>query len=361
MGNGTYTTYTYDADGNVLDLINYAPNGTVNSSFVYTYNALEQVTTETTVDGEWTYSYDAIGELTQSVFASTNPSVPSQNLAYTYDANGNRIETIENGVTTGYVTNALNQYTSVGDASLSYDANGNLISETAGGVTTTYTYNELNQITGVSGPDGTQTFLYDALGNMSSSTTNGVETQYLVDPTGPGNTVSTYDSTGSLIADYVYGLGLTSQVGASGLSNYYDSDALGSIADQTGSSGIGSARSDYLPFGGTINQPQGNGPFGFVGLYGVTAETNGLSSMGARFYDSSLGRFLNLDPLNVLGSGSNLYAYTGNDPIGFVDPTGLASEEVRNEDPFLDELDPNYAEQAEWLKASLAQPRKVVS
>ena len=39
-GNGTYTSYTYDADGNVVDLINYSASNAVQSSFVYTYNAV---------------------------------------------------------------------------------------------------------------------------------------------------------------------------------------------------------------------------------------------------------------------------------------------------------------------------------
>ena len=63
-GNGTanlaapytspYTTYTYDADGNLLHLVNYASGTTVNSRFDYTYNALGQVATMATVDGTWT-------------------------------------------------------------------------------------------------------------------------------------------------------------------------------------------------------------------------------------------------------------------------------------------------------------------
>jgi YD repeat-containing protein len=212
MGNGTYTTYTYDADGNVLDLINNAPDGSVNSSFVYTYNALGEVVTETTLDGEWTYSYDAIGELTHAVFASTNLTVPSQDLSYAYDANGNRIETIENGVSTGYLANALNEYTSVGNETLTYDADGNLISETADGVTTNYTYDELNRLTGVSGPGENQDVTYDAFGNISTAKNNGALTTYLVDPTGLGNVVGTYSSSGKSTATYVYALGLTSQV-----------------------------------------------------------------------------------------------------------------------------------------------------
>src|SRR5262249_16450350 len=108
-GNGTYTTYQYDADGNVKDLINYAPDNSVNSRFDYTYNALGLETTETTLDGTWTYTYDADGQLIHAVFASTIPNVTSQDLAYSYDAMGNRITTVINGVTTAYTTNEMNE------------------------------------------------------------------------------------------------------------------------------------------------------------------------------------------------------------------------------------------------------------
>ena len=58
-----------------LNLTNYAPNGTVNSSFSYTYNALGLETSETTIDGTWTYGYDADGQLISAAFApnSTDP------------------------------------------------------------------------------------------------------------------------------------------------------------------------------------------------------------------------------------------------------------------------------------------------
>jgi len=53
----------------VLQIGNFAPGGTVNSQFNYTYNALGLETTETTPDGNWTYAYDGIGELVHAVFA----------------------------------------------------------------------------------------------------------------------------------------------------------------------------------------------------------------------------------------------------------------------------------------------------
>ena len=40
QGNGTYTTYEYDLAGNILHLINHAPDGSVNSRFDYTYDSL---------------------------------------------------------------------------------------------------------------------------------------------------------------------------------------------------------------------------------------------------------------------------------------------------------------------------------
>ena len=64
MGNGTYTTYVYDADGNVTSLINHAPDGTINSEFLYTYDSRGLVSSMVTLQGTWTYTYDALGQLT---------------------------------------------------------------------------------------------------------------------------------------------------------------------------------------------------------------------------------------------------------------------------------------------------------
>lgn len=45
----------------------------------------------------------------------------------------------------------------------------------------------------------------------------------------------------------------------------------------------------------------------------------------ARYYNPTLGRFLQTDPIDTQG-GNNLYAYVGNDPINLADPTGLCAQ-----------------------------------
>lgn len=292
-GNETYTTYEYDASGQLLNIVNYTADDSVNSRFDYTYDNLAQRTGVRTLDGEWTYSYDAIGQLTGADFDSTNSEIADQNITYIYDAAGNRIRTIENDVTAEYETNNLNQYTSSGNVIYEYDADGNLISKTEGSDTWTYTYNEQNQLVSVVEPNGTQTsYEYDALGNRTATVYDGQRTEYLIDPFGFGDVFGEYDASGNLIAQYTHGLGLVSRSDDNNLSAYYDSNAIGSIVGLTGTNGSYLNRYVYQPFGKEVFEIETiSNPFEFVGQFGVMEEANGLDFMRARYYDSDAGRF----------------------------------------------------------------------
>jgi RHS repeat-associated protein len=324
-GNGTYTTYEHDLAGELLHLVNYVPDGSVNSRFDYTYDDLGNRKTMTTLDGQWTYTYDAIGELTHAVFASNKPSaVPNQDLQYSYDPAGNRIQTIINGVTTNYVPNNLNQYTVIGNETLRYDGDGNLSSMSAGSQTSTYTFNDANQLVAASTPAGTSTSQYDALGFRVATSANGQVTRYVIDPTGLGNVVGMYDANGGLIAHFAYGPGLVSRVDASGGASYFDFDALGSTAGLSGSNGHYQNLYRYLPYGGLVGASEAvANPFQFVGQAGVMTDHSGLEFMRARFYTSGAGRFLSQDPLGVAGGQSGLYVYANNNSVIYSDPSGL--------------------------------------
>ncbi|AVR78691.1 hypothetical protein NM96_04440 [Neisseria mucosa] len=71
-----------------------------------------------------------------------------------------------------------------------------------------------------------------------------------------------------------------------------------------------------------------NIPFRFQGQY--YDEESGLHYNRFRYYDPEIGRFVNLDPIGLMG-GINVYVYAPN-PIRWVDPNGLSpvSQNCRN-------------------------------
>ena len=132
-----------------------------------------------------------------------------------------------------------------------------------------------------------------------------------------------YDGSGKLIANYTYGIDLASRVDGSGAADYYDFDATGNTAGLSGQTGAYVDSYSYLPFGEeTGSSGSVPNPFQYVGQDGVMTAGNGLDFMRARFYSPSTGRFIQRDPTGLAG-GANLYAYTANDPVNLVDPTGL--------------------------------------
>ena len=258
FGNGTATDYGYDADGDVTSIENLATDGTVQSSYVYTYNNTGLPVTMTTAGDTFTYRYDAGGQL-------TSVQTPAGGMiTYSYDAAGNRIAVVNNGQTTQYTTNDLDEYTQAGSTTYQYNANGDMISQTDSTGTTTYSYNALGQLVSeVSPTSGTETFQYDALGYRVSQTQNGQVTNNLIDPLSLGNVVGQFHGNGGALAHYTYGIGLTSQVTAAGSANYYQFDLTGNTTQLTGPTGTVLNSYSYLPFGQLLSST-GNAPYPFT-------------------------------------------------------------------------------------------------
>jgi len=94
---------------------------------------------------------------------------------------------------------------------------------------------------------------------------------------------------------------------------YYHSDHLGSTSAVTNSEGEVIEDQVNLPFG---EPGSGSEKYGFTGK--EKDETELHYSM-ARYYDPSLGRFMNVDPVK---DGMNWFVYANNNPLKFIDPTG---------------------------------------
>jgi len=102
---------------------------------------------------------------------------------------------------------------------------------------------------------------------------------------------------------------------------YFHNDHLGSPAVVTDAVGKVIEMIDYMPFGDEITEADSKIKYNSKELDKDTA----LLYYGARYYDSSIGRFITADTVkgNLLDSQSlNLYVYTKNNPMKYVDPNG---------------------------------------
>ncbi len=109
--------------------------------------------------------------------------------------------------------------------------------------------------------------------------------------------------------------------------HHYHLDHLGTPQEITNANGDIVWQAQYKAYGqiaGFSEKPTINNPLRFQGQY-FDSET-GLHYNRHRYYDPSVGRFTNQDPVGLLG-GDNGYRYAPN-PVGWVDPFGLTCKEL---------------------------------
>jgi len=111
---------------------------------------------------------------------------------------------------------------------------------------------------------------------------------------------------------------------------FYHNDHLGSPRIITDKNGNIIEEIDYLPFGSSFNKDEK------ISYNSKELDSDtGLNYYGARYYGSSLGRFITSDTVKGRLTDSqslNLYVYTKNNPMKYVDPTGNQEKWIeRNE------------------------------
>lgn len=320
-GNNTWTTYDYDAAGQVLHLVNYGTNGVPLSRFDYTYDANGNRTSMTTLAGTNSYTYDSIGQLTGVTYPN------GRHVTYTYDAASNRTAVNDNGTNTLYTVNNLNQYTQVGSTTYGFDADGNQTNKTETAGATSYEFDSENRLMRVvTSTNGTWQYTYDAFGNRASVSHDGQNVRYLLDLGSMVDVAAEYTDSGFLIVNYNHGIGLASRVDNSNTAAFYQYDAVGHTRELTDIYGNILNSYDYEPFGEKLQGFETiTNSFRYVGRFGVIKDENGLQFVRARYYDNLTGRFNSPDPIWPVASIKNAYSYANNSPAIFADVSGLAT------------------------------------
>ena len=254
----------------------------------YTYDPLQRLTAADYSTGEFFhYSYDPVGNrLTQDTLAGTN--------LYTYDI--------------------ANRLIDVDGISYSWDANGNLLDDGA----STYAYDHANRLSSAEvGPDSFS-YSYNGSGDRLQQIVNTDATNYTVDLNmGLTQVLAGGSNT------YLYGLGRIGEQQPGG-SQYHIPDALDSVRQVANAIARQTLTQSFAPYGSSFADfGTGHTSFGFAGEW---RDRTDLIHLRARFYDSTVGRFISADPAN----GTSLYPqslqrwnYGLANPINVTDPSGL--------------------------------------
>ena len=363
---GATLTVAYDNAGHETSVVGSAQaGGTPLTSFTYCYQELVsgacpastgnntdtsnvQQTIENDVNNVQTtnYLYDNSGRLCWASpnWPSLTPSCgspPASSNSYVYDQAGNRTQSTIGGVITNYRYNAANQLCWSGTATGSscstvptgdtnyqpFDGDGQLVHAVipSPAFTSTWAYNSANQTTDITTPSGSTTNMtYADVGQAerTSFTVGSTTTNLLTGPLGIDR-ITTGGAAAYVVRD-PHG-NLIGYVDSSGNHWYYLLDGHGSVAGVINNSGSTlQARYGYDEYGRTTlsigSSPQ---PFGYVGGYN---DPTGLMKFGDRYYDPSLGRWTQPDPMGGMVNASSTvggYLYAGDDPTSDEDPSGL--------------------------------------
>ena len=328
-GNGVETAYTYDGDGNIRTLETKAGENVL-LSFAYRYDGngnrtakagtqagvtLGGVTSEITAGNnalELSYAYDVRGQLLEE--RRNGASV-----CYAYDKAGNRIRKTDAQGEIRYLYNEKNQLVeeeSPADRKqFSYDRQGGIIEEKNLAGIRRFSYNSRHQQTRVETETGSvQENRYDAEGLRFELLENGRRTSFVY-------------HNGELLQEeggeeqgtsYHLGAGIEAFQRGQELYYYHKDEQLSTALVTDGHRNVQNSY-QYDAFGMPLGiTEQLNNRIRYTGQQ--YDDVTGQYYLRARYYNPVAGRFMQEDVYQ--GDGLNLYAYCGNNPVVYDDPSG---------------------------------------
>jgi len=176
---------------------------------------------------------------------------------------------------------------------------------------------------------------YTARGDLARRTVNGVSTDYFYNEAIADRPIMAERRGGAYTRFYVYTpdgrlLYAVETPVAAPTPRFYHFNHIGTTLFLTNAAGAVADTYGYTVYGEMVKHlGESDQPFTFVGEHGVRQEgASGLYHMRARYYDSRTIQFLSRDPLwpDLADPKSlNPYQYVGQNPLSFIDPSGLES------------------------------------
>jgi len=294
------------------------------------------------------YESDGLGRLVRAkggIAAGATSVDANWTQAYSYDRYGNKTGVTATGVgpdTGGIDPDGLSSvgYNSatnrVSDSGWQYDNAGNLTrGQDSSGTWQRFQYDAAGRLVKIMNYSGTslETYTYGATRERFVNETSSGRTYYVWDGSSviAEYTETTSGTTPNYNKSYVYAgsrLLMTETKASSTIetAEFYHADRLGTKLITNGSSGTSYQQSTF-PFGTPFDGESTGYSKQLFTTYDRSAVT-GLDYANNRTYSKGEGRFTQVDPLGMgAASGDpasdNLYAYVQNDPISYIDPSGL--------------------------------------
>lgn len=307
----------YDAAGRITSYTHTNGNGLAKPAFDQTfgYDGLDRVTQQLKQGSNYGYAYDLTSNRTSQTLGGTE--YPN-----TVALTSNKLmqETGPGGSTTKFDYDNAGNLKTAGAVVYSHSARGRLASVTIGGSAFSYLYNAIDQRVVKSNsvvPEATRYFTYDEqghpIGEYDAAGTPVYEVVYLGDTpvavitqtrTGSGDTLNVVTNVSYVYADHIDTPRVVVRSTDHAIQWRWDqAEAYGMTPPNENPNGLG-AFTLNLRFPGQL----------------FDSET-GLVYNHHRYYDASIGRYVESDPIGLEG-GINPYAYAAGNPVRWVDPNG---------------------------------------